>query len=91
MRRILNEDISNYKIKSKVGYLPENHKYPSYLTGGNVLKFFGRLGGMDGKILIKRLMNLLRMVKLSKWKKTKVKTYSKGMMQSLGLAQALIK
>jgi len=87
---ILNEDISNYKIKSKVGYLPENHKYPSYLTGGNVLKFFGRLNGLDGDNFEKKIDELLDLVKLSKWKKTKVKAYSKGMMQRLGLAQALI-
>jgi ABC-2 type transport system ATP-binding protein len=88
--QILNEDISNYKVKSKVGYLPENHKYPSYLTGGNVLKFFGRLNGLEGKDFDKKIDELLELVKLSKWKKTKVKAYSKGMMQRLGLAQALI-
>jgi ABC-2 type transport system ATP-binding protein len=87
---ILNEDISNYKIKSKVGYLPENHKYPSYLTGGNVLKFFGKLNGLEGKSFEKKIDELLELVKLSKWKKTKVKAYSKGMMQRLGLAQTLI-
>ncbi len=87
---ILNEDISNYKIKSRVGYLPENHKYPSYLTGGNVLKFFGKLNGLDGNIFEKKIDELLELVKLSKWKKTKVRAYSKGMMQRLGLAQALI-
>lgn len=88
--RILGESISNYKIKSKVGYLPENHKYPPYLTGGEVLNFFGRLSGVDGKILDKKIDELLDMMKLLKWKKTKVKNYSKGMMQRLGLAQAMI-
>jgi ABC-2 type transport system ATP-binding protein len=87
---ILNENISNYKIKSKVGYLPENHKYPSYLTGGNVLKFFGKLNGLEGNSFEKKIDELLDLVKLSKWKKTKVKAYSKGMMQRLGLAQTLI-
>ena len=87
---ILNEDISNYKVKSKVGYLPENHKYPSYLTGGNVLKFFGKLNGLEGNSFEKKIDELLELVKLSNWKKTKVKAYSKGMMQRLGLAQTLI-
>ena len=87
---ILSEDISNYKVKIKVGYLPENHKYPSYLTGGNVLKFFGKLSGLDGNGFEKKIDELLELVKLSKWKKTKVKAYSKGMMQRLGLAQVLI-
>jgi ABC-2 type transport system ATP-binding protein len=87
---ILNEDISNYKIKNKIGYLPENHKYPSYLTGMNVLKFFGKLNGLEGREFEKKIDELLELVKLSKWKNTKVKAYSKGMMQRLGLAQTLI-
>lgn len=87
---ILGEDISSYKIKKRVGYLPENHKYPPYLSGGEVLNFFGRLSGLDGKYINKKIDALLDTMKLLKWKKTKVKNYSKGMMQRLGLAQALI-
>ena len=88
--RILNEDISNIKIKRKVGYLPENHKYPPYLTGGETLKFFGQLSGLDGNVLDKKIDELLELMNLSRWKKSKIKTYSKGMMQRLGLAQAMI-
>jgi ABC-2 type transport system ATP-binding protein len=88
--KILEDDISNYKIKSKVGYLPENHKYPSYLTAKNVLDFFGKLSGVEFNNLSKRIDELLELVKLTKWKNAKVKTFSKGMMQRLGLAQALI-
>lgn len=87
---ILDSDISNYKIKNRVGYLPENHKYAPYLKGGEVLKFFGRLSGINDKKLNKKIDELLELVGLLKWKKTKVKAYSKGMMQRLGLAQALI-
>ncbi|MGA7838331.1 MAG: ABC transporter ATP-binding protein [Ignavibacteriaceae bacterium] len=88
--KLLGQNINNYKIKSKVGYLPENHKYPPYLTGGEVMKFFGKLSGLDSRYLDKRIDELLDMMKLLKWKKTKVKAYSKGMMQRLGLAQAMI-
>src|SRR3972149_3331913 len=88
--KILEESLSNYSVKKKIGYLPENHKYPPYLKGGEVLKFFGKLSGMNGTILDKKIDELLELVKLSQWKKTKVKAYSKGMMQRLGLAQALI-
>lgn len=88
--KILNEELSNYLIKRKIGYLPENHKYPSYLKGGDVLEFFGKLSGITGVGLNKKIDELLEMVKLTKWKKAKVKNYSKGMMQRLGLAQALI-
>jgi ABC-2 type transport system ATP-binding protein len=87
---ILGEDISNFHVKQLVGYLPENHKYPAYLTGESVLYFFGRLSGLAGVQLKKRSEELLNLVKLSEWKKTKVKNYSKGMMQRLGLAQALL-
>ena len=87
---ILNNEIDNYKIKSRIGYLPENHRYPPYLKGGDVLKFFGRLSGLDGKKLEMKIDELLELVNLSKWKNSKVKSYSKGMMQRLGLAQALI-
>ncbi len=87
---ILEHKISGYKIKEKVGYLPENHKYPAYLTGGEVLNFLGKLSGLEGNYLNKKIDELLEVVNLSKWKKTKVKSYSKGMMQRLGLAQAMI-
>ncbi len=87
---MLNHDLSDYEIKRKIGYLPENHRYPSYLTGGDVLKFFGRLSGLEGALLDKKIDELLDLMKLSKWKKVKVKTYSKGMMQRLGLAQAML-
>ena len=88
--RILNEEIGNYRFKSRIGYLPENHKFPSYLNGGEVLKYFGRLSGMDGLLLNKKIDELLELVKMLEWKKMKVKNYSKGMMQRLGIAQALI-
>jgi ABC-2 type transport system ATP-binding protein len=87
---VLGHELSDYNIKKKIGYLPENHRYPGYLTGGEVLKFFGRLSGLGGVTLDKRIDELLELMKLSKWKKVKVKTYSKGMMQRLGLGQALI-
>ena len=87
---MLNHDLSDYNIKKKIGYLPENHRYPYYLTGGDVLRFFGRLSGLEGEPLNKKIDELLDLMKLSKWKKVKVKTYSKGMMQRLGLAQAML-
>ena len=87
---VMGRPLNEYNIKKKIGYLPENHRYPSYLTGGEVLKFFGRLSGLEGTTLNKKIDELLELMKLSKWKKAKVKTFSKGMMQRLGLAQALI-
>jgi ABC-2 type transport system ATP-binding protein len=88
--KIFNEDISGYDFKKKIGYLPENHKYPPYLRGGEVLYFFGKLSGLEGQQLEKKIDEMLELVKLTEWKKTKVKAYSKGMMQRLGLAQSII-
>jgi len=88
--RMLGEDYKNVNVKMKIGYLPENHKYPNYLKGGEVLRFYGRLSGLAGKSLEYRIDSLLDLMNLSKWKNSKVKTYSKGMMQRLGLAQAMI-
>lgn len=88
--KILGSSIFDYKIKNKIGYLPENHKYPNYLKGEDVLKYFGRLSGKDDKFLSPKINELLDVVKMEKWRKTKIKKYSKGMMQRLGLAQSLI-
>ena len=88
--KLLDRDISNYHLKKVIGYLPENHKYPPYLKGGEVLKYFGKLSGLNGNLLDKKVDELLEIVKLAKWKSTKIKAYSKGMLQRLGLAQSLV-
>lgn len=88
--KLLNEEKFDYQVKKKIGYLPENHKFPAYLTGGEVLNFYGKLSGCEDGILKNRIDELLELMILTKWKKAKVRTYSKGMMQRLGLAQALI-
>ena len=78
------------EARRRFGYLPENHRYPSYLTGRGVLSYFGRLSGMSASLIEERTGTLLEMVNMSKWSGTKVRKYSKGMMQRLGLAQALL-
>lgn len=88
--KILGQSIDNYEIKKRIGYLPENHKFPPYLTGEDVLKYVGKLTGLKNNEIDSKIDGLLQLVKMEKWKRTKVKKYSKGMMQRLGLAQALI-
>jgi len=88
--KILGQNIENYEIRKRVGYLPENHKFPPYLTGEDVLKYVGKLTGMNSQEIEPKIDELLKFVKMEKWKRTKVKKYSKGMMQRLGLAQAFI-
>jgi ABC-2 type transport system ATP-binding protein len=88
--KILNEKIGNYRFKSRIGYLPENYKFPTYLSGEEVLKYLGKLSGLEEPHLNKKIDEMLELVKMNQWKKLKVKNYSKGMMQRLGIAQALI-
>jgi len=88
--KIFNKSLSDYKVKKKVGYLPENHKYPLYLTGEQVLKFFAELSGYESENLEQRINYLLDIVNMEKWRNTKIKAYSKGMMQRIGLAQAMV-
>lgn len=89
--KIFGTDVKNYKAKAKVGYLPENHRFPNYLTGEQVLKFYGELSGLKmNEASINRINELLDIMNLTQWKNTKIKKYSKGMMQKLGLAQAML-
>jgi ABC-2 type transport system ATP-binding protein len=87
---IFGESIKNEKYKTRVGYLPENHKFPNYLTGEEVLYYFGMLSGLSKSQVQSRSDEYLKIVDMEKWKKTKIKKYSKGMMQRLGIAQAMI-
>ncbi len=80
----------NYSIRKLIGYLPENHKFPEYLTAYDFLKFTGELYGLFGKELDKKIDEYLHLVQMTKWKKTKLKSYSKGMLQRIGLAQAIL-
>jgi len=88
--KILDQDISNYKTHSHVGYLAENHRFPDFLTAQQVLYYFGKMSGMDTISLSKRIPELLKTVRLDKWASVKIRKFSKGMLQRLGVAQALI-
>ena len=90
MGYILGMPLGSIKAKEKIGYLPENHRYPLHLTGEQVLSYFGKLSGVEKGILHKRIDETLHLVGMTDWRTMKVKKYSKGMMQRLGLAQALI-
>jgi ABC-2 type transport system ATP-binding protein len=76
--------------REAVGFLPENPYFYKYLTGNETLRFFGRLSGLRGAALKNRINELLDLVGLSKARNRRLGTYSKGMLQRIGLAQALI-
>src|SRR5207253_3448208 len=76
--------------REEVGFLPENPYFYKYLSGEETLRFFGRLCGLGGVQLKNRIDELLELVGLTKARKRRLGTYSKGMLQRIGLAQALI-
>jgi ABC-2 type transport system ATP-binding protein len=73
-----------------IGYLPENHRFPTYMTGRGMLDFYSALSGMDGASRKKRTAELLTLVGLAEWGDVRLGKYSKGMLQRVGLAQALM-
>ena len=82
--------ISDESIKARIGYLPENHRYPPHLTAEQVLNYFGKLSGITASELPGKIDKALATVDMTKWRNEKIKKYSKGMQQRIGLAQALI-
>src|SRR5512133_3449614 len=87
---IFGRDSRLVESREAVGFLPENPYFYKFLTGEETLKFFGRLCGMTGATLKNRVNELLDLVGLNKARKRRLGTYSKGMLQRIGLAQALI-
>ena len=88
--KLFDKPVTNVNNKKKIGYLPENHKFPNYLTGEQVIDYFGRLSGLTKADLEKTTYKYLKIVGMDQWGTTKIKKYSKGMLQRLGLAQAMI-
>jgi len=87
---IFGRDSRLVESREAVGFLPENPYFYKYLTGEETLRFFGRLCGLGGALLKSRINELLNLVGLTKARKRRLGTYSKGMLQRIGLAQALI-
>ena len=82
--------VSDPESRRRVGYLPEGHRFPGYLTARETLSIFGRMSGVDSSALAARIPALLSRVHLEKWAGVRVKKFSKGMVQRLGLAAALV-
>ena len=87
---VLGGDPSDAKVRAKIGYMPEIAYYYPYLNARELLAFYGGLCGMDGKTIRARTDELLETVGLADAAKRPLKTYSKGMLQRAGIAQALL-
>lgn len=81
---------SDPKTRRRIGYLPEAHRMPEYLTGWQVMILFGMLAGHPKAEVEKRAAPILERVGMLKDCRRKVREYSKGMQQRLGLAQSMI-
>ncbi len=88
--RLFGLEPSNPDSRRRVGYLPEAHRLPGHLTGRQLLRLFGRLSGSPPADVDARIGPLLERVGMEKAADRKVREYSKGMQQRIGLAQALV-
>src|SRR4029077_20424260 len=81
---IFGRDSRLVESREAVGFLPENPYFYKYLTGEETLRFFGRLCGLRGARLKERINELLDLVGLTRARKRRLGTYSKGMLQRIG-------
>jgi len=87
--RLLGEPVGIAAVRKRVGYLPEDHRFPDYHTGTSLLDFYGALLEVSRADRRRRIPEMLELVGLKGRKDYKIRTYSKGMKQRLGIAQAL--
>ncbi len=83
-------DSGDTASRGSVGFLPENPYFYKYLTGSETLAFYGKLCGLSRKEIRSRSDELLEMVDLTGARNRRLGGYSKGMLQRIGLAQALV-
>jgi ABC-2 type transport system ATP-binding protein len=87
--RLLGQPAGTPAVRRRVGYLPEDHRFPDYHTGASLLDFYGALLDVPRRERARRIPEALEQVGLRGRMHSKVRTYSKGMKQRLGIAQAL--
>ena len=88
--RILGHDVSETEFRRHVGFLPENPYFYDYLSGRETLDFYARLCGVPRAERKRRVTTLLDWVGLTEAADARLRTYSKGMQQRIGIAQALV-
>ncbi|MBI1789371.1 MAG: ABC transporter ATP-binding protein [Acidobacteria bacterium] len=90
LAKVFGKDSRVPAARRPIGYLPENHRFPTYMTGNGMLDFYASLSGMDRTSRRRRGAELLELVGLEKWGDVRLGKYSKGMLQRVGLAQAMM-
>ena len=88
--RILGKPISDVEMHQDIGYLPEQPYFYDYLTAAEVLDYFARFHDLSATDRKERVARMLRKVGLETARKIQLRKYSKGMLQRVGLAQAIL-
>ena len=88
--RILGEPVDSVSMRRKIGYLPENPYFYDYLTPEELLTYVGRIFGMSQPELGRKVRGLLERVGLADARRLQLRKFSKGMVQRIGIAQAII-
>ncbi|MFQ5992787.1 MAG: ABC transporter ATP-binding protein [Nitrospiraceae bacterium] len=87
---LLEQPVGNIQVRRRVGFLPESPYFYDYLTAEEFLSFYGHLAGLHRAELDRRVTHLLEVVGLTEARTRQLRKFSKGMLQRVGLAQALI-
>jgi ABC-2 type transport system ATP-binding protein len=88
--RVLDFPPGDVRAKQHIGFLPENFAFYKYLTASKLMKFHAALAGVESAVAERLIPELLHQVKLTGYERLKIAKYSRGMMQRLGIAQALL-
>ena len=88
--RLLGQTTKDRSVFRRIGYLPESPKFPAHLTARNVLRLYGSMSGRDPDFVRREGQIWLERVGLAGWEKTPVSKFSKGMVERLAFAQAVI-
>jgi ABC-2 type transport system ATP-binding protein len=88
--RVFGHPPGDIRAKAQIGFLPENFAFHKFLTAPKLLRFHLQLGGRSPAAAGNRIAELLAQVKLNGYEKLKIGKYSRGMVQRLGIAQALL-
>jgi ABC-2 type transport system ATP-binding protein len=87
---ILGQDFRDPLVKAPIGFLPEQPYFYDYLTARELLDYYGQLSGVAGKERLRRIPELLDKVGLQNASNVQLRKFSKGMLQRVGIAQAIL-
>jgi ABC-2 type transport system ATP-binding protein len=87
---LLGRPMGDMQIRGRIGFLPEHFRFHDWLTADEFLRLHGQLYGMDDRKMQARIADLLELLGLTAFAGKQLRTFSKGMLQRIGIAQALL-